>query len=71
MYTKGQLLPEKRVSRFYESNVSMISESKSNLQNNRKYISLCNSFTLSRIKFTFAIDPPWDGRHQPGTSLLW
>ena len=60
----------KRVSRFYESNESVNdSESKSNPQNKRKCISLCN-FNLSRIKFTFAIDPPWDGRHQPGASLL-
>ena len=29
-----------------------------------KYISLCNTFALSRIKFAFPMDPHWDGRHQ-------
>ena len=50
----------------------MISESKSNPQNNRKiHFTLHLNLTLSRIKLTFAIDPPCDGRHQPSTSLVW
>ena len=36
VHKKGQLLPAKRVSRFHESSESMISESKSNPQNDRK-----------------------------------
>ena len=55
-YTKRQLLPANRVGRFYESNESMIQI----IEMIGKYISLCNSFALSCIKFTFAVDPPWD-----------
>ena len=70
MYTKHQLLPANRVSQFYESNESMILSLSQAIKIIGKYISLCNSFALSCIKFTFAIDPPWDGGHQPLTSLL-
>ena len=72
IHTKLALRAPKRVSQFYESNESMISESKSNPQNNGKiHFTLHLNLNLRRIKLTFVIDPPWDGRHQPGTSLLW
>ena len=29
-----------------------------------KYISLCNSFALSRIEFIFGMEVLWDNRHQ-------
>ena len=29
-----------------------------------KYISLCNTFALSHIKFAFPMNPHWDSRHQ-------
>ena len=71
MYTKRQLLPANRVSQFYESNNESMTLSLSQIiKIIGKYISLCNSFTSSCIKFTFAMDPPWDGGHQPHTSLL-
>ena len=67
MHPKLALRAPKRVSWFYEPN-----ESESNPQNNRKiHFTLHLNLTLSRIKLTFAIDPPWDGRHQQGTSLPW
>ena len=64
---------QRELASFMSSNDELtISESKSNPHNNRKiHFTLHLNLTLSHIKLTFAIDPPWDGRHQPGTSLLW
>ena len=36
-----------------------------------KYILLCNSFVLSRIKSIFGMEVLWDDRHQPHASFLW
>ena len=69
--SKRQLLPANRISQFYESNESMILSLSQFIKIIGKYISLCNSFTLSCIKFTFAMNPPGDGGHKPLTSLLW
>ena len=59
-YTNRQLLPANRASRFYES---MILKSESSYQNNRTIHFTLQLFLLSRIKFTFAMDPLWDGKH--------
>ena len=61
VYTNFQLLPANRFSRFYESNESMILSLSQIIKIIGKYISLCNSYALTRIKFTFAMDPPWEG----------
>ena len=51
MYTKRQLLPANRVSRFYESNESMsLSQI---IKTAGKYISLYKSFALNRVESIF------------------
>ena len=67
---KTSALASNRISRFYESRESVILSLSQIIKIIGKYISLCNSFALSCIKFTFAMDRPWDGGHQPLTSLL-
>ena len=63
---KRQFLPANRVNLFYESNESMYDSGSLSqiIKIIGKYISLCNTFALSRIKFAFPMDPHWDGRHQ-------
>ena len=60
---KTSALTSNRISLFYESNVSVILSLTQIIKITGKYISLCNFFTLSCIKFTFAMDRPWDGGH--------
>ena len=51
MYTKRQPIPANRVSQFYESNESMTLSQIIKIIG--KYISLCNSFALSRTEYIF------------------
>ena len=62
MCTKRQLLQANRVSRFYESNKSMSLSQIIKIIG--KFISLCNSFALSRIELIFDKEYSWDNRHQ-------
>ena len=63
MYTNRQLLRTNRVSVFHESNEATMSLSQI-IKIIGKYISLCNSFVLSRIEFMFGKEIPWNNRHQ-------
>ena len=63
MDTKRRLLSANRISGFYESNESVILSQIIKITG--KYISLCNYFALSCIKFTYTMDRPWDSDHQP------